>query len=128
MQARVLVVHRRAAMRAIVSQVLEARGCTAIGVEDLGAAAGLAADPPDVIIADEAILEAEPEALRGLRERLPRVPVIGLSAPLRRRGPPRAGVDCAVEKPPRDDQLLRAVRWALAITGGGRAPSAARRR
>jgi CheY-like chemotaxis protein len=118
MRARVLIVHDVPVMRAVVSQALEHQGCTAIGAEGFAAASALSAiDPPDVIVVDERLIDADPDAFRAMRDRFPKVVVVGLSAPLRRRGPKPIGVDCAVEKPPHDLQLARAIRWALAVAG-----------
>ncbi len=106
------------AIRQLVSHALESRGCTAIGVEDCRTATALSIlDAPDVVVADERIIDADPEAFRALRRRFPRAIVVALTAPMRlRTRSDLADVDCAVEKPPDPEQLLRAVRWALRLT------------
>jgi CheY-like chemotaxis protein len=117
-QARVLVVHDVPAVRNLVAHALEVEGCTAIGVEDCGTAAALAPlDPPNVIVADERAIDADPGAFQALRGRFPKAIVVALAAPMRLRRGGRPGVDCTVEKPPRDEQLLRAIHWALRLTG-----------
>jgi CheY-like chemotaxis protein len=115
---RVLVVHDVPAVRKLVAHALEAKGCTAIGVEDCQTATALETlDPPDVIVADERIIDADPEAYRTMRGRFPKAVVVALAAPMRLRRGGRQGVDCTVEKPARDEELLRAIHWALELTG-----------
>jgi CheY-like chemotaxis protein len=118
MHARVLVVHDVPAVRQLVSHSLESKGCTAIGVEDFRSAAALAAiDPPDVIVADERLIDADPDAFQAMRDLFPKVVVVSLAPPMRLRASVgRRGVDCTVEKPARDEQLLRAVLWALELS------------
>jgi DNA-binding NtrC family response regulator len=127
MHARVFVIHDVRAIRAMLSQALESRGCTAIGIEGFRAATGLAiVDPPDVIVTDERLVDEDPEGFRALREEFPKVVVVALSAPMRQRAyTDRQGIDCAVEKPARDEQVVQAVRWAMELTacGLGDAPS-----
>lgn len=117
-RARVLIVHDAPAIRHLVSHALESRGCTAIGIEDCSTATGLSIlDPPDVVVADERMIDADPEAFRALRRRFPKAIVVALTAPMRlRTRSDLDGVDCAVEKPPDPEQLLRAVHWALQLT------------
>lgn len=117
-QARVLIVHDVPAVRNLVAHALETEGCTAIGVEDCRTAALETLDPPDVIVADEKVIEADPGAFEALRRRFPSAVVVGLAAPMRLRREGPQGVDCTVEKPPRDEQLLRAIEWALRLNGG----------
>lgn len=125
--ARVLVVHDVPAVRQLVAHSLESRGCTAIGVEDCAGAAALGTlDPPNVIVADERLIDADPEAFHAMRERFPRAVVVALAAPMRLRAAAgRRGVDCTVEKPARDEHLLRAVHWALALAEAGAADAQA---
>jgi CheY-like chemotaxis protein len=114
---RVLVVHDVPAARKLVAHALEAKGCTAIGVEDCRTATALETlDPPDVIVADERIIDADLAAFQAMRGHYPKAIVVALAAPMRLRRGGRQGVDCMVEKPVRDEQLLRAIRWALELT------------
>lgn len=118
-QARVLVVHQLPAVRNLVAQALEMKGCTAIAVEDCVTATALETlDAPDVIVADEKAIDADADAFQAMRRRFPNAVVVALAAPMRLRRESPRGVDCTVEKPPRDEQLLRAVHWALELTGG----------
>lgn len=116
-QARVLVVHDVPAVRQLVAHALETRGCTAIGVEDFRAATALdTLDPLDVVIADERLIDADPAAFRTVRRQFPRAIVVALSPPVHlRTSGGREGVDCTVEKPAQDDQLVRAILWALEL-------------
>lgn len=121
MGARVVVLHHRSAMRALISSALEEAGCTTIQVDDCRSLASdlRGMDPPDVIITDERAIAANPEAFMAARELFPRVVVVALAAPLSRRKPaPPALVDCELESPPRDDHLVRAVSWALELVRG----------
>jgi DNA-binding NtrC family response regulator len=104
-------------MRALLAQALESEGCTAIGVEDCAKASELAKlDPPDVIVTDERVIDAAPDAFAAMRDRFPKVVVVAMTVPVRhRKAVVRAGVDCEVEKPVEDEQLLLAVHWALKL-------------
>lgn len=116
--ARVIVVHDVPAIRTVVSQALVAVSCTVIGVEDWTSARELAAtDPPDVILTDERVIEADAREFQRLRDELPNVPVVALAAPLRSRRTSLRGVDCSIEKPARDEELVRAVTWAVELRG-----------
>lgn len=115
-------------MRALISSALEEAGCTTIQVDDCRSLAadlrGL--DPPDVIITEERVVAANPDAFRAARELFPRVVVVALAAPVSRRRPaPSALIDCELESPPRDDHLVRAVNWALELVRGAPGPTSA---
>jgi hypothetical protein len=90
-------------------------------VEDCRGAAELATlDPPDVIVADERLIDADPEAFDAMRDHFPKAVVVALAAPMHLRSSVgRRGVDCTVEKPARDEQLLRAIHWALTLADPG---------
>jgi hypothetical protein len=81
-----------------------------------------------VIVADERVIDADPDAFKALRGRFPKAIVVALSAPMRLRRAGRQGVDCTVEKPAHDEQLLRAIQWALELTDGDPADALAWRR
>jgi DNA-binding NtrC family response regulator len=116
--ARVLIVHDVSAIRQLVSHSLESQGCTAIGVEDCRSASALdRLDPPDVIVADERLIDADPDAFEAMRGAFPKAVVVALAAPMRMRASAlHRGVDCTVEKPAGDDQLLKAIDWALELS------------
>jgi DNA-binding NtrC family response regulator len=115
--ARVIVVHDVPAVRKLVVHALETEGCTAIGAEDCRSAIALAAiDPPDVIVADERLIDGDPGAFQEMRDQFRKAIVVALGAPMRHRAAAKhPGVDCTVEKPARDEQLVRAVQWALEL-------------
>jgi DNA-binding NtrC family response regulator len=117
MRARVLIVHDVSAIRLVVARALEEDGCTAIGVEDYRLAADLlAVDPPDVILTDERIFNSHPDAFQAMRDLFPAIVVVALAAPPHHRDGGIPGVHCTIEKPPKDQDLLRAVRWALELS------------
>lgn len=122
MQARVLVVEDVPALRRLFAMAMELGGCSVFGAEHLDAAMEVARfHPPDVMVIDERVIRAAPDAFRGMRSQrgLRDLLVVALSAGVqRRRQLIDLGVHAVVGKPVKDRALVAAVRWVLDVYRG----------
>ena len=104
---RVVVVHPSQAIRSLVSAILSAHGCGPVEAETVDdARTVIRADPPDFAIVDEAFVAA-------LASRT--LPWIALARRGARPFVVDAGACCVVEKPIREDELMRAVGWVAQV-------------
>jgi DNA-binding response OmpR family regulator len=104
---RVLVVHPSHGLRSLLAAILYEYGCTPVPAETVeDARAVIAADPPDFAIVDEVLVSDLAS---------PSLPTIALARLGARPLVIEAGACCAVEKPIREDELMRAVGWVVQV-------------
>jgi CheY-like chemotaxis protein len=121
---RVLIIENSRMLRAILVELVVFHGYAPVEAET--ACDGLASafsDPPDVIVLDERLPDATgADVVRRLQAssdlQAREIPVIGLVpriAPAADRF--AGGAKCVVRKPVEPEELMRAIRWALAVYG-----------
>lgn len=121
MDARILIVEEVTAVRRSLEQAVELAGHTALPAYGLADALDVAAcNRPDVMVVDDRLIRAAPDAFALLTsdERLRGVLIVALCRDIeRRRHLADRGVHCVVSKPFTDRELLAAVGWALDVYG-----------
>jgi DNA-binding NtrC family response regulator len=120
---RVLVVEPVPRLRSVLVDTLEGEGYAAAGFPGLVSASRAAAlAAPDVLVVDERVLTAAPEAFRALRTRASTsgALVVAISRDLSRSSPLMAhGVHCVIPRSLAERRLLTAVRWVLDVYRAG---------